>query len=136
MGRLLRAVLLCVLVLWSAAPVEASYSPWLDGAELEFVDAVGSTGYYVDKKSISVANQDECVARVMIVRAADNRMYIYSTLFNRKVQTYQIFHTVVLQYDTKEELSVSERPMKPVGYMKGSPMYTIVEYIYEVPKNR
>lgn len=121
---------ICCLILLLSGMVEAASSSWLDDAELQFVDAVGSTGYYVDMNSIAITNPTEASVRIAIIRADENRMFLYLTKFDRKLETYRIMHSVVLQYDTKETLSVNERPMAPIKYMANSPMANVVEYIY------
>ena len=109
---------------------EAGTSEWLYDAELQFVDAVDSTGYYVDMNSITIANPLEASARVAIIRADENRMFLYTTKFNRKLESYQILHSVILEYDSKRTLSVNEKPMAPIKYQAKSPMANIVEFIY------
>ena len=112
------------------ASVAGAQSDWLGDADLRFVDANGDTGYYVDVNSISIANPDECFSRVAIVRADENRLFLYSVQFNRKLESYQILSSVLLQYDTKDELRANMKPMSPIKYMKNSPMYNVVEFIY------
>ena len=118
------------LALLIGGTAEAAVSEWLDGAELNFVDAVDSTGYYVDMNSISILSQTESTARIAIIKADENRMFLYTAHFDRKLETYRIMHSVILQYDTKETLSLNERPMAPIKYQVNSPIARVVEYIY------
>lgn len=100
------------------------------GMDLRFVDAVGMTGYYVDMNAVSIKNNDEATARVEIVKADSNRLYLYRIAFDRKKKTYQILDSVVAEYETKEITGGSNVPMKPQSYAKGSAMETVVEYVY------
>lgn len=129
MRKLISALVIWILLLGGAVTAKAQ-PDWLGDMDLRFVDANGVTGYYVDVNSIAIINADECNARVAIVRADENRMFVYMVGFNRKQESYQIMHTAVLQYDTKEDLKENPRPMVPVKYMKNSPMYNVVEFIY------
>lgn len=98
--------------------------------EMRFVDAQGETGYYVDMNSIQIKNNNEATARVEIVKADKNCLYLYTIAFNRGKKTYQIMDSVVAAYDTKEKTGGSSQPMKPQKYAKGSAMETVAEYIY------
>lgn len=107
-------------------------------APFEFVDAHGSTGYYVDTSSISFdtttigTQQYEVVnARVAVIKAKLNRRFIYYMQFNPTRATYQILSSKVQQYDTKEILGSDDNPTPPFPYSPTSPMREIVDYIYE-----
>lgn len=102
----------------------------LSGMDLRFVDAHGSTGYYVDMNEVEIKNGDEATARVEIVRADVNRLYLYTIAFDRKKRTYQILDSIVAAYDTKEQTGGSETPLTAQEYAKGSAMEEVVEYIY------
>ena len=89
----------CLMVLMSRAYAE----------NMQFVDANGSTGYYVDTDSISsdqvVENDVQktlWTARVAVIRADLNRRYIYLMQFDPAKRTYQIFASEVQRYDTKD----------------------------------
>ena len=129
MGRrifapLLTAAILCVAAVCHAETVDFSEM------DLRFVDAVGLTGYYVDMNDISIKDNDEATARVEIVKADVNRLYLYHIAFNRKKRTYHILDSIVAVYDTKEITGGSSAPLKPQSYAKGSAMETVAEYIY------
>ena len=98
--------------------------------DLRFVDAQGETGYYVDMNSVQIKNMNEATARVEIVRADKNCLYLYTIAFDRGKKTYQILDSVVAVYDTKEKTGGSSQPLKPQSYAKGSAMETVAEYIY------
>ena len=95
----------CLMVFMSRAYAE----------NMQFVDANGSTGYYVDTDSISsdqvVENDVQktlWTARVAVIRADLNRRYIYLMQFDPAKRTYQIFASEVQRYDTKDVLQSSD----------------------------
>ena len=98
--------------------------------DLRFVDAQGSTGYYVDMNSVQIKNMNEATARVEIVKADSNCLYLYTIAFDRGKKTYQILDSIVAAYDTKEKTGGSSQPLKAQSYAKGSAMATVAEYIY------
>lgn len=124
-------IIFCFVLLPFAKPVSAMSSPWTDDADFRFVDALGSTGYYIDVYSLNLFAPDECAARLAVVKADKNRMVIYTMVFNRKAQTYWIIKRVELEYDTKKELSVSDKHEIPVYYGAGTPIGNAVDFIYE-----
>ena len=99
-------------------------------ADFVFVDARNTTGYYVDMNSVNFIGNSEVDARVEIVKAAENRFFVYSIHFNREKRTYQIIDSLNGQYDTKEKTGGSMVPLQVTGYAAGSPMECIVDYIY------
>ena len=121
---LLAAVILCMAAVCHAETVDFS------GMDLRFVDAIGMTGYYVDMNDVSIKSNDEATARVEIVKADANRLYLYRIAFDRRKRTYQILDSIVAVYDTKEITGGSSVPLKPQSYAKGSAMETVVEYVY------
>ena len=56
--------------------------------DLRFVDAQGNTGYYVDMNSVQIRNNNEATARVEIVKADANCLYLYTIAFDRGKNTY------------------------------------------------
>ena len=98
--------------------------------DLRFVDAQGSTGYYVDMNSVQIKNMNEATARVEIVKADSNCLYLYTIAFDRGKKTYQILDSIVAAYDTKEKTGGSSQSLKAQSYAKGSAMETVAEYIY------
>ena len=109
----------CLMVFMSRAYAE----------NMQFVDANGSTGYYVDTDSISsdqvVENDVQktlWTARVAVIRADLNRRYIYLMQFDPAKRTYQIF-------DTKDVLQSSDQAEPARPYLVTSPMNEIVQFV-------
>lgn len=98
--------------------------------EMVFVDARGDTGYYVDMKSLDFQNDHEVTARVQIVCADKDRLYLYRIHFDRKKRTYQILDSVMAVYTTKEPVGGNAVPTAVTPYANGSPMAAVVEYIF------
>lgn len=116
----------CLMVFMSRAYAE----------NMQFVDANGSTGYYVDTDSISsdqvVENDVQktlWTARVAVIRADLNRRYIYLMQFDPDKRMYQIFASEVQRYDTKDVLQSSDQAEPPRPYLVTSPMNEIVQFI-------
>ena len=109
-----------------------------------FVDAVGTSGYYVDTDSVSfeTAELTEWVdgkpmnitnemlnACIAVKKPSANKMYIYAVQFNYTKETYQIFSSQVIQYDTKKILEDKELAQGVLPYGASSPMHSIVSYV-------
>ena len=75
--------------------------------DMRFVDAEDDTGYYVDAASIVRVSDTERDAVVAVVKADENRRYLYRTRLNRQAGTYQFVSTRVEVYDTNEVLRTS-----------------------------
>ncbi|MDD7763002.1 MAG: hypothetical protein PT949_03545 [Selenomonadales bacterium] len=110
--------------------------------KMQFVDAHGATGYYVDTNSIVFStveeadNQYEIVsARVAVIKAKQNRRYLYTMQFNPELATYQILSAKIQQYDNKAILETDANEQPPAPYSLTSPMKAIVDFIYEQPRN-
>lgn len=108
----------------------------LAAENMEFVDANGSTGYYVDVSTIAPETVEEnnvqrtlWDADVAVVRADLNRRYIYAMRFDPDKRTYQIFHSEVQRYDTKDVLQTNDTVEAPRFYAVSSPMNEIVQFI-------
>ena len=115
----------------------------LAGENIQFVDANGATGYYVDVNTISYETETEgehssevVSARVLVVKARQNRRFIYDIRFNREKSTYQTLSSVVQTYDTKEVVESHSGMAPPAPYSLTSPMHTIVDFIYEQPRKQ
>ena len=100
--------------------------------DLRFVDAEDDTGYYVDAASIVRVSDAERDAVVAVVKAAENRLYLYRTRFDRQSGTYRIFSAQVEVYDTKEVLRTTQGMDAPQRYTPASPMRSIVDFIEEL----
>lgn len=137
LGRILP--LLLGLMLWGSASVFAE--------DMQFVDAVGPTGYYVDTDSLYFSSTTEMQpnnakktyelvqARVAVIKARTNRRYIYLMEFNKEKKVYRILSSKVQAYDTKETLEETEERSPELSFVETSPMQTVVDFIYEQPRN-
>lgn len=119
----------------------------------QFVDARGATGYYVDVDAISYETATETVqeptgdpakpfaevtktrelvnTRVAVIKARQNRRFIYALRFDPEKRTYQIFATKTEIYDTREKVASTVAAQNPLPYTDISPMAAIVTYIGE-----
>ena len=100
--------------------------------DMRFADADGDTGYYVDTASIVPLSDTEREATVAVIKAAENRRFLYRMRFNRQARTYQILSTQVGVYDTKEVLRTSQGSELPQPYSLASPMQSIEDFIEEL----
>lgn len=129
---------------------------------MQFVDAKGATGYYVDVDSISFdtvkqwvqpapipsedpskpdylppGQEQDCevvTARVAVIKARQNRRYLYSMRFDPTLSTYQILASKIQQYDTREVLQTSDTALPVMNYTSESPMKQMVDFIYAQPR--
>ena len=99
---------------------------------MRFVDAEDDTGYYVDAASIVRVSDTERDAVVAVVKADENRRYLYRTRLNRQAGTYQFVSTRVEVYDTKEVLRTSQGMDVPQKYTPASPLRSIADFIEEL----
>ncbi len=102
--------------------------------DMQFVDAKGATGYYVDMASLTFEGEDVVNARIAVKKATMNRMFLYTMHFDVKMHTYQILDSQVVQYDTREVLESRGGSEVSRPYGMYSPMNSIVEYIYSMRK--
>ena len=130
MIRKIRLPLLTALLWAMACSLCAAETVDFSEMELRFVDARENTGYYVDMNAVNIKNNNEATARVEIVKADTNCLYLYTIAFDRAKRTYQILDSVAAAYDTKEMTGGSSVPLKPQSYAKGSAMEAVAEYIY------
>lgn len=112
---------------------------WIMGSacsaeDLQFVDANGSTGYYVDVDSITYEGENIVNAGIAVKKAALNRMFLYTMQFDSAARTYQILSSQVVKYDTREVLERGAASETPHPYGILSPMSSIVDYIYSLKK--
>ena len=126
--RIGQAVLFAGLLFWSAAAMAASVD--VADTDMVFVDARGDTGYYVDMKSLQFQNDHEVTAKMQIVCADKDRLYLYRIHFDRKKRTYQILDSVIAVYATKEHVGGSAVPAAVTPYGAGTPMEAVAEYIF------
>ena len=108
-----------------------------DAAEdMRFVDAEDDTGYYVDAASVVRVSDTERDAIVAVIKADENRRYLYRTRLNRQAGTYQFVSTRVEVYDTKEVLRTSQGMDVPQKYTPASPLRSIADFIEELLKEK
>ena len=100
--------------------------------DMRFVDAEDDTGYDVDAASIVRVSDTERDAVVAVVKADENRRYLYRTRLNRQAGTYQFVSTRVEVYDTKEVLRTSQGMDVPQKYTPASPLRSIADFIEEL----
>jgi hypothetical protein len=75
--------------------------------------------------------EDISEALVAVVKANQNKRYLYRMRFDRGHETYEILSSEVQAYDTKEVLEKNNFGRMPRHYGISSPMNSIVNYIYE-----
>ena len=133
MPKRIVVLVVCFLLALSAA---------CSAEDMHFVDADGATGYYVDADTIVIAPAGAVMkdgspdwhisdASVAVVKAHENRRYIYKAQFDCEHKKYRIFETIVQAYDTKDVLQDEWRPTAWLAYGASSPMRTMVDFIYE-----
>lgn len=132
-----RRILPLLLGLWLLAVSTA-----LAAEKLEFVDAAGPTGYYVDVNSIAFTTEEQPLpdgtkhtyelaqVRVIVLKARTQRRYTYLMQFNKEKMVYRILASKVHAYDTKELLEESDAVTEELPYVETSPMQEVVRFIY------
>ena len=115
---------------------------------MQFVDAVGPTGYYVDVDSLSFSQTTEVQpdntkksyeivqARVVVIKARTNRRYIYLMQFNKDKMRYRILSSKVQIYDSKQFVEQTDEVSPELPFVASSPMQTVLDFIYEQPRNK
>ena len=115
---------------------------------MQFVDAVGPTGYYVDVDSLSFSQATEVQpdntkksyeivqARVAVIKARTNRRYIYLMQFNKDKMRYRILSSKVQIYDSKQFVEQTDEVSPELPFVASSPMQTVLDFIYEQPRNK
>lgn len=121
-------MVIALLLLWRAEALAAAVD--MADMDMQFVDASGMTGYYVDMGLLDFQNDHEVTAWVEIVRADKDRLYLYRIHFDRKKRTYQILESVMAEYATKERLGDNSVPTSVTAYAPGSPMESVVEFVF------
>lgn len=113
-----------------------SFSVCNAAEDMRFVDAEDDTGYYVDAASIVRVSDTERDAVVAVVKATENRRYLYRTRLNPQAGTYQFVSTQVEVYDTKEVLRTMQGMNVPQKYTPASPLKSIADFIEELLKEK
>lgn len=113
---------------------------------MEFVDASGPTGYYVDTNSITYAKRAELQpdgkkrdyeivrARVAVIKARTNRCYTYLMEFNKEKMVYRTLACKVQAYDTKKIVEENKDVSPELPFVETSLMQEVVDFIYEQPR--
>ncbi len=96
---------------------------------MDFVDADDQTGYYVNLNSVYWGEGGQMDAEIAVVKAAANRMYVYSMHFDRQKHTYFIMHSDVYSYDTKILLESSGPAASERYFGPASMLQEIVDFI-------
>lgn len=97
--------------------------------DYQFVDAEGSTGYYVDVDSVKTESRSIIFARVAVVKADANRMFVYDVRFNHAEREYQIVSSQTIEYDTKNVLESKSEPRDFRAYSPKSEMSELIRFI-------
>ena len=121
-GGFLLAVTLCIAGVGHCATAE----------DMRFVDAEDDTGYYVDAASIVRVSDAERDAVIAVVKATENRRYVYRTRLYPQTGTYQFISARVEVYDTKEVLRTTQGMDAPQKYTPASPLRSIADFIEEL----
>ena len=121
-GGFLLAVTLCITGMGHCAAAE----------DMRFVDAEDDTGYYVDAASIVRVSDTERDAVIAVVKAAENRRYVYRTRLYPQTGTYQFVSAQVEVYDTKEVLRTTHGMDTPQRYPPASPLRSIADFVEEL----
>lgn len=95
----------------------------------QFVDAEGTTGYYVDMDTVKIENKEMIAATIAVVKARLNKMYVYDVKINHKDFKYQILSSKIMEYDTKTVLDTNERVRSFRPYSEKSEMSAMVRFI-------
>ena len=123
-SRILQIVIFTLAILFSA-----NASPVCFAENFQFVDAEDTTGYYVDIDSVKIESPEFVAAKIAVVKANLNKMYVYNVRINHKEQTYQIVSSQILEYDTRSYLESNNksRPFRP--YAAKSEMSELINFI-------
>ena len=97
--------------------------------DFQFVDANDVTGYYVDMDSVETVNRSTVAARIAVVKADANRMFVYDVRFNHVERTYRIIASQTLEYDSKNILETNNKPRDARAYASGSEMAELIDFI-------
>ena len=99
----------------------ASFSVCEAAEDMRFVDA-----------SIVRVSDTERDAVIAVVKAAENRRYVYRTRLYPQTGTYQFVSAQVEVYDTKEVLRTTHGMDTPQKYTPASPLKSIADFVEEL----
>lgn len=136
MKNLYRLFIACLMV-WTAlfpSVASAMLPQALYEADLRFVDARESTGYYVDMNS-AIISGDNISAKVAVILADENKVLLYSMYFKPSKKTYSFDNVQMFSYDEKKPLGFSRLKAGPFNISPGSPIEGIIDYIHRPDKS-
>ena len=124
-----RILLVIVIMLTMTLSFFQNTSSVCFAENFQFVDAEDTTGYYVDIDTVQIESPEFVAAKIAVVKANLNRMYVYNVRINHKEQTYQIVSSQILEYDTRSILESNNRnrPFRP--YAAKSEMSELINFI-------
>lgn len=102
--------------------------------ERVFIDANGDTGYYVYMDNVKRPGYYEVVADIAIIKADEDRIFIYETYFDTYHNLCRFQTSKVYQYSDKKMLMGSNIPQDLRSYTSTSPMKAIADYLDENTK--
>ena len=122
--RIFKVIILAIALLIPASSWSACFAE-----NFQFVDAENTTGYYVDIDNVEIESSEFVKAKIAVVKANLNKMYVYNVRINHKEQTYQIVSSQILEYDTRSILETNNRsrPFRP--YAAKSEMSELINFI-------
>ena len=107
---------------------------YANNRERVFIDANGDTGYYVYMDNVKRPGYYEIVADIAIIKADENRIFIYETYFDTYHNYCRFQTSKVYQYSDKKMLMGSNIPQDLRSYTSTSPMKAIADYLDENTK--
>ena len=107
---------------------------YANNRERVFIDANGDTGYYVYMDNVKRPGYYEIVADIAIIKADEDRIFIYETYFDTYHNYCRFQTSKVYQYSDKKMLMGSNIPQDLRSYTSTSPMKAIADYLDENTK--
>ena len=71
-----------------------------------------------------------------VIKARTNRRYIYLMQFNKDKMRYRILSSKVQIYDSKQFVEQTDEVSPELPFVASSPMQTVLDFIYEQPRNK
>lgn len=130
----MKACIQKILVVFCTIMVLASVG-YANDRERIFIDANGDTGYYVYMDNVKRPSYYEIVADIAIIKADENRLFLYETYFDTYHNYCRFQTSKVYQYSDKKMLMGSNTPQDLREYTSTSPMKAIADYLVENTKN-
>ncbi len=130
----MKACIQKILVVFCTIMVLSSVG-YANDRERIFIDANGDTGYYVYMDNVKRPSYYEIVADIAIIKADENRLFLYETYFDTYHNYCRFQTSKVYQYSDKKMLMGSNTPQDLREYTSTSPMKAIADYLVENTKN-